>query len=73
MTNEEKLSELKARLEKELSKKLPPEADLDLDSMEVMSLCMAVEQIAGVEIGFGDVRAMETYGELELYVSEKMK
>lgn len=63
-----KLEALKARLEKELGKKLTCDTDLDLDSMEVMSICMAVEQEVGIEIGFSDVREMDTYGQLEDFV-----
>lgn len=69
---QEKIEALKKRLERDLGKKLLRETELDVDSMEVMAICVAAEEIASVELGFNDVKELDYYGELEDLFADKL-
>ncbi len=44
---------------------------LELDSLEVMAICVGAEQQLGLELSFGEVNQAKTYGDLEALLEMK--
>ncbi len=47
--------------------------DLNLTSYDIMSFIGKLEEVLGVEVEDGDVKNLETVGDLDEYIKSKMK
>jgi acyl carrier protein len=46
--------------------------DLGADSLDVVEMVMAIEEVFGIEISDEDIESMRTIGDVETYVSSRL-
>lgn len=57
--------EIKQLLSGKLKMKLDPDTHVELDSMEVLSLCVELEEKHSIEVSFAEIQRCEKYQQLE--------